>query len=113
MLKIGTLVVTNKGRYGTISLVEKGENPRYLIRMGDKQHWLYANQVFPATFIIKVKVEFEISHCGKIISDSCEIKLKKDTILYKDGVNNLAEIVTTLLENELNTKVTVNQIKIA
>lgn len=113
MLKIGTLIVTNKGRYGTITLVEEGDNPRYLIKMGNKQHWIYANQVTAASSIVRLKVEFEISHCGNIISDSCEIKLKKDTILFKDGVNNLVQIIQTNLENELNTKVKINQIKIS
>ena len=112
MLKIGTLVVTTKGRYGTILMVDENEN-RYLIKMGDKQHWLYANQVFPATSVVKVKISFEISHCGKTIQDFCEIKLKKDTILYKDGVNNLVQICQEALEKELNTSVKINQIQIS
>lgn len=112
MLKIGTLVVTTKGRYGTILMVDENED-RYLIKMGDKQHWLYANQVFSATSVVKVKIAFEISHCGKIMQDFCEIKLKKDTILYKDGVNNLVQICQNALENELNTSVKINQIQIS
>ena len=113
MLKIGTLVVTNKGRYGTISMVEEGENPRYLVKMGDKHHWIYANQVFPASYVIKFKVDFTIKHCGKELSDSCEIKLKKDNILYRDGINNLYQVCKDKLEQELNVEVTINQIKIS
>lgn len=114
MLKIGTLIVTNKGRYGTIIMVEEnGDASRYLVKMGNKQHWIFANQVVPATSVITFKVDFELSHCGKIIKDSCEIKLKKDTILYKDGVNNLVQICQNTLERELNTEVNITNIKIS
>ena len=76
--------------------------------------------------IIEADIKFglfsngECSHCGvyiecidSIICPFCEIKLKKDTVLYKDGVNNLVQICQNALENELNTNVKINQIQIS
>ena len=114
MLKIGTLVVTNKGRYGTIIMVdEQGDSSRYLLKMGLAQHWVYSNQVVPVNHLVRFKVDYEINHCGMILDDSIEIKFKKDSVLFKDGVDKFYEMCKDAVEAQLNTKVKIKQIKIA
>ena len=115
MVNVGTQVVTSKGRYGRIVEIDNS-NPdeiKCLVKIGAKNHWILESQLTPATHIVRVKVEYELDYCGKTISDSLEIALKLDIILYENGTNMLAQICKDKIEKQLNIEVNIKQIKIS
>lgn len=115
MISVGQQVVTSKGRYGRIVEVDSSNKDeiKCLVKIGAKNYWILESQLTPATHIIRVKVEYELDYCGKAISDSIEVAIKRDTILYENGVNMLAQICKDKVEKQLNIEVNIKQIKIS
>ena len=107
-------VVTSKGRYGRVIDVDNSSSElKVLVKIGTKNYWILESQLTPATHIVRVKVEYEIDYCGKSITDSLEVALKRDTVLYNDNVNYLIQICKDKVERQLEMEVKVKQIKIS
>ena len=99
MINVGQQVVTSKGRYGRVIDVDNSSNElKVLVKIGTKNYWILESQLTPATHIVRVKVEYEIDYCGKSITDSLEVALKRDTVLYNDNVNYLVQICKDKVE---------------
>lgn len=114
MINVGQQVVTSKGRYGRVIDVDNSSNElKVLVKIGTKNYWILESQLTPATHIVRVKVEYEIDYCGKSITDSLEVALKRDTVLYNDNVNYLAQLCKDKVERQLEMEVKVKQIKIS
>lgn len=114
MINVGQQVVTSKGRYGRVIDVDNSSSElKVLVKIGTKNHWILESQLTPATHIVRVKVEYEIDYCGKFITDSLEVALKRDTVLYNDNVNYLVQICKDKVERQLEMEVKVKQIKIS
>ena len=107
MINVGQQVVTSKGRYGRVIDVDNSSNElKVLVKIGTKNYWILESQLTPATHIVRVKVEYEIDYCGKSITDSLEVALKRDTVLYNDNVNYLAQLCKDKVERQLEMEVT-------
>lgn len=115
MIKVGDQVITSKGRYGRVIEIDSKnqDEPKYLIKIGTKNHWILESQLTSASHTIRVKVIYQIDYCGKFIEDSLEIAIKKDTILYEDGVSKLHQICKDKIEKQLNIEAKIKQIKIS
>lgn len=112
MINVGQQVVTSKGRYGRVIDVDNSSSElKVLVKIGTKNYWILESQLTPATHIVRVKVEYEIDYCGKSITDSLEVALKRDTVLYNDNVNYLAQLCKDKVERQLEMEVKVKQIK--
>ena len=114
-LKIGSLVVTSRSRYGTI-IDEKTENgiDKKLVRIGNKQYWINADQLIVTSNVINFKVYYSFDYCGKLIEDSCEVPIKKGTKLF--DINNphlIIETINDILYKKLNQRVNINKIEIS
>ena len=108
MINVGQQVVTSKGRYGRVIDVDNSSSElKVLVKIGTKNYWILESQLTPATHIVRVKVEYEIDYCGKSIT------LKRDTVLYNDNVNYLAQLCKDKVERQLEMEVKVKQIKIS
>lgn len=114
MINVGQQVVTSKGRYGRVIDVDNSSNElKVLVKIGTKNYWILESQLTPATHIVRVKVEYEIDYCGKSITDSLEVALKRDTVLYNNNVNYLVQLCKDKVERQLEMEVKVKQIKIS
>lgn len=114
MINVGQQVVTSKGRYGRVIDVDNSSSElKVLVKIGTKNYWILESQLTPATHIVRVKVEYEIDYCGKSIIDSLEVALKRDTVLYNDNINYLAQLCKDKVERQLEMEVKVKQIKIS
>lgn len=114
MINVGQQVVTSKGRYGRVIDVDNSSNElKVLVKIGTKNYWILESQLTLATHIVRVKVEYEIDYCGKSITDSLEVALKRDTVLYNNNVNYLVQLCKDKVERQLEMEVKVKQIKIS
>lgn len=114
MINVGQQVVTSKGRYGRVIDVDNSSSElKVLVKIGTKNYWILESQLTPATHIVRVKVEYEIDYCGKSITDSLEVALKRDTVLYNDNINYLVQLCKDKVERQLEMEVKVKQIKIS
>lgn len=114
MINVGTQVITSRGRYGLVIDIAETDNERKaLVKIGDKNYWILESQLTPATHIVRLKVSYEFDYCGKIINDSLEVALKRDTIIYDSDTNFLVQLCKDRIEKQINTEIKVKQIKIS
>ena len=114
MITVGQQVVTSKGRYGrVIELDNTSDEVKALVKIGAKNYWILESQLTPAIHVVRVKVDYELDYCGKPITDSLEVALKRDTILYNNDTNYLVQLCKDKIERQINMEVKVKQIKIS
>lgn len=114
MIKIGDQVITSRGRYGkVINIDNNNKNVKCLVRIGDKDHWIYEDQLTPPNHTIRLKVTYNFDFCGKNIEDSIEVALKKDTILSENNNDYLCKLCKEIIKAQINMDVNINQIKIS
>lgn len=114
MIKIGDQVVTSRSRYGTVISFNNDEVlPQALVRIGTKNHWINIDQLTLASHTIKLKTTYTFDYCGRNITDSMEVVLQKDDILFNDGNHYLKNICANRIEQQLNMKVEILKIQIS
>lgn len=114
MIKLGDQVITSRGRYGSVIQIEcVNQRTRCLVKIGTKSHWIYEDQLILPTHSIRLKTVYTIDYCGRIIEDSIEVCLKKDSILYENGTSNLENLCKEFIEKQVGIKPNIKTIKIS
>lgn len=114
MIKVGDQVITSKGRYGKIIRTDSSNyDVKHLVRIGVKDYWILDSQLTLASHTIRLKVTYGMDYCGHVITDSMEVALKRDTIIFNENGNYLVQLCKNAIESQLNTEVTIKQIKIS
>lgn len=114
MIKVGDQVITSKGRYGRVIRTDNtGSELKHLVRIGVKDYWILDSQLTLSTHIVRVKVTYSMNYCSRVITDSIEVALKRDTVLFDQDTNYLVQLCKNNIEAQLNTEVDIKQIKIS
>lgn len=114
IIKVGNQVITSKGRYGHVIAVDNNnDNKRCLVRIGNKDYWIYENQLTLPQNCIKLRVDFQVKVGTSFEKDYKEIVIKKGSVLYNNDTNYLVQICQKNIETQLNCSVEILQIKIS
>lgn len=96
-IKIGSLVITSRSRYGTVINIKNEYGiDKVLVRIGSKEYWMFKDQVRLATNSVVFKVYYSFKYCDKLIETSDEIAIKKGTILFDSNSYDNKTLITII-----------------
>lgn len=116
-IKIGSLVITSRSRYGTVINIKNEYGiDKVLVRIGSKEYWMFKDQIRLAANSVVFKVYYSFKYCDKLIETSDEIAIEKGTILFDSTSydnKSLINIISDKLCKKINQVVKITKILIS
>lgn len=114
-IKIGSLIITSRSRYGTVVDIDFNNVPRALVKIGNAYHWINYDQLILAKDSVTFKVYYNYVINNELKSASEEVILRKNTVLYNIDNNNdtLLNKIVNILNAKIPHRVFITEIKIS